>query len=267
LFWAGGLVLYLLKNGWQDPWKRLSGLQLIEQLALLIVCLLGLILSSFLMKSLRFTILRLLEGYWPLVWPAAPLVKLQACLLDRREKRWNELGQKKTLSPAEKRELSSLDLKNHYFPADPADIQPTALGNLLRAAETAPRHKYGLDAFVCWPRLWLLLPDNAREDLSAARQGLMRQVELWAWGLLFLSWAALTPWALLATALWLWLAGSLLMHAAMTYADLLEAAFDLYRGELYQFMRWSLPEAGGEAEITNGKRLTEFLWRGTGHRL
>lgn len=265
LFWAGGLGMYVLKNGWQDLWQRLSGLQVYEQSALLILVLLLLIFSSLMMKRLSFSILRLLEGYWPwpLRWLAGLFAGLQKWLFERRERRWNELkGKQGTLSFREERELVELEMTIHYFPAHPKDAQPTALGNILHAGETAPTQKYGLDAFACWPRLWLVLPETAREDLSAARQGLIGLVELWAWGVLFVIWAVWSGWAVAVAAAWVWLAIGLLHQSAMAYSDLVESAFDLYRWELYKAARWPLPKSSGEAECAAGQRLSEFLWRG-----
>lgn len=265
LFWAGGLGMYALQYSSLFLWKWYTGLQLFQQTSLLILTLLVLILSSLLMQRLRFNILRLLEGYWP--WPfgglANRLADLQNLFFDRREKRWNNLkSREKTLTFSETRKMAELDLNNHYYPTNPKNVQPTALGNILRFAETTSIDKYGLDAFICWPRLWLLLPDNAREDLSAARQGLMTFVELWAWGLLFLVWSRWSLWAIPIAAVWLWLAYAMILQAAMAYADLLEAAFDLYRWELYKAAHWPLPDVSGEAETASGQRLTEFLWRG-----
>lgn len=265
LFWAGGVGMYVLRHGWQGPWQWLSGLQIIEQTALLLLALLVLILSSLLMQYLRFAVLRWLEGYWP--WPlgrlAGLVVRWQYWQFERRERRWNALKTREgSLSPAEARKLAELEQSTRYFPSAPKDMQPTALGNILRAAETMPTHKYGLDAVVCWPRLWLLLSDSAREDLAAARGRLMTCVELWTWGLLFLLWTIWSPWAILVAALWLWLSDVLLRQTAMAYADLLESVFDLYRWALYQAVHWPLPEGSGAAEIAAGQRLTEFLWRG-----
>lgn len=266
LFWGGGLGMYVLHNGWQELWQWLSGLELVEQVALLVIALLVLILSSLLMQRLRFNILRLLEGYWPWLfrWLADKLADMQNWRFERWERNWNELKSREAaLSRREALKLVELEMRTHYFPSAPKDLLPTALGNTLKAAETTPTHKYGLDAFVCWPRLWLLLPDNTRDDLSAARQVLNTLVELWAWGLLFLIWLIGSPWALLVSVLWLLIARLLLLQAAMAYADLFESAFDLHRWSLYKSVGWPLPETSGEAEIAAGQRLTEFLWRGT----
>ena len=140
---------------------------------------------------------------------------------------------------------------------------PTALGNILRARERSPERKYGLDAIVCWPRLWHLLPENVRSDLSNTRSSLDRMVELWFWGLLFLLWSFVSLWAAAISLLWMMLTYSMVRQAAMAYGDLLESAFDLYRFSLYDAMSWTRPKNARE-EQTVGAKLTEYLWRGTG---
>jgi hypothetical protein len=137
-----------------------------------------------------------------------------------------------------------------------------ALGNALRARERSPERKYGLDAVICWPRLWPLLPDIVRTDLINARSSLDRMVELWFWGLLFMVWTVWTPWAAAISLLWMVVTYGLARQAAMAYGDLLESAFDLHRLSLYDAMGWSRP-AAIQQEKETGKLLTEFLWRGT----
>jgi hypothetical protein len=73
---------------------------------------------------------------------------------------------------------------------------PTRIGNILRAAETWPADKYGLDAVVVWPRLWLLLPDISRQELLAARAALDSAVAAVIWGLLFCVFTIWTPFAI-----------------------------------------------------------------------
>jgi hypothetical protein len=54
--------------------------------------------------------------------------------------------------------------------------------------------------------------------------------------------------------------GSMLRSAAV-YADLVESAFDVYRGELYKHLRWP-PPANASIEPAEGDRITHYLWRG-----
>jgi hypothetical protein len=51
------------------------------------------------------------------------------------------------------------------------------------------------------------------------------------------------------------------LAAAITYGDLIEASFDLYRHLLYESLRWKLP-ADPQEERRVGQQLTEYLWRG-----
>jgi hypothetical protein len=139
---------------------------------------------------------------------------------------------------------------------------PTKLGNILRAGEGRPSERYGLDAVVCWQRLWLLLPQAARGELQSARAALDSDVVAFSWGVLFLAW---TPFTLLAIPIALVVA-ALAYRGAQTnaaiYSDLFEASFDLYRQDLYEAMSWPLPKSPAD-EQELGKQLTEYLWRGS----
>ncbi len=99
-------------------------------------------------------------------------------------------------------------------------------------------------------------------DLVNARSSLDRLVELWFWGLLFLVWAVLTPWAVVISLLWMMITYGMARQAAMAYGDLLETAFDLYRFLLYDAMGWSRPKNSVD-EKDLGAQMTEYLWRGT----
>ena len=265
LFWLLGLLLYVSRYGWQDLWQRLANLTLVEQIALLGLALLGLILSSLLTSRWQFTLLRWLEGYWP--WPLHYLEGVstawQAGRLAHNERKLNALlSKRKPLSALQTRQRADLEIFTHYFPAESSAILSTRLGNILRAGETAPAQKYGLDAFVCWPRLWPLLPENLRRDLTAIRENLLVMAEVWGLGMLSVIWVIWSWWALPVALVWMLGAYRLTLSIAMAYADMIESAFDLYRRDLYTAVDWPFPEEKGDAEIAAGKQLTEFLWRG-----
>ncbi|MDI3389518.1 hypothetical protein QIS99_25475 [Streptomyces sp. B-S-A8] len=129
------------------------------------------------------------------------------------------------------------------YPADMRDIMPTRLGNILRAAESYPHERYGLDAVVTWPRLFPLLPEGLAAALVAARaeiefhvtiSALASLVAVGAGGWLAAvngpAWLFLTCyWAGAATA-WLTYRGAL--APARLYGEHVRVAFDLYRQEL-----------------------------------
>jgi hypothetical protein len=52
------------------------------------------------------------------------------------------------------------------------------------------------------------------------------------------------------------------LSAARVYGDLQEAAFDLYRKQLYEAVHWPFPQRT-DCEHEQGRQLTEYLFRGT----
>lgn len=265
LFWIGGLTLYVVTQGWQTVLSTIQKWDITQQGAMLIAALLVIVLSSIGMQTLRFSILRLLEGYWP--WPINYLGRgilfLRKDGFIRRYSRLRELiSKQKALNSSEQGELSRLEVWAHRHPPSERNLLPTELGNILRAHEQAPERKYGLDAVVCWPRLWGLLPVSDQENLNTARSSLDRYAELWMWGSFFLVWSIITPWVLLIAVSWMMLAYDLAIQTAESYGDLLEAAFDLHRFKIYDALFWPRP-MNSVQEKDAGLRLCEFLWRGT----
>lgn len=266
LFWAGGFGLYVWKTGWQTVVNNAQALDPFQQGALLVMTIILLVFSSVLMQAIRFSILRALEGYWP--WPinflGLGIVALQKPYFQKKYAALRRLASEdpKDLDSVQQEKLIQLDTWAHLHPAKSKDLLPTSLGNILRARELAPERKYGLDAIVCWPRLWPLLPENVRLDLTNSRSSLDRLAELWFWGLLFCYWAFLTPWAVLIGLLWMLMTYAMARQSAIAYGDLLESAFDLYRFLLYDAMGWSRPK-NTQDEKALGAQVTEYLWRGT----
>lgn len=266
LFWAGGLGLYLWKAGWQQILKEFQGLNEFQQASWIILALFLLIFSSVLVQAIRFPILRLLEGYWP--WPLSYvgewIVALQKSGFQKKTAELRQLASEdqNELSVRQREKLLSLDTWAHWNPVRSKDLLPLPLGNILRAREYSPGRKYGLDAVICWPRLWPLLPENVRTDLANARASLDRLAELCFWGLLFLLWTFLVRWAAIIGVLWVFVTYRMACQSARAYGDLLEAAFDLYRFSLYDAIGWRRPK-NTQTEKDLGVQLTEYLWRGT----
>jgi len=272
LFWAAGAVAWLIHQGGPASWpgslraltERASGAPVQLQVAAVLVALGVLLLTGQLVDWLIMPALRLMEGYWPAAW-----TRLRGLLVDRiagrREAataRWRAL-QRSTddLTAAELAELLQLDRRLRRLPLLAQQLMPTRLGNTLRASETRPARKYGLDPVACWPQLWLLLPDVVRGELADARARLDRAAATVLWGLLIVVWTWWSPWALVAAAAVA--AGGYLaaVRAAATFGDLVEAAWDLYRSELYRAVRWPLPDNPAE-EYREGRALTSYLRRG-----
>lgn len=242
------------------------------QVILLGAVLVGVSASAWLVERLEFPTLRWLEGYWP-SW----MRPLKHCLshaqwarIEAKRKKWHELCSKKEglelhddhLSVQDREEYIMLDVALMRAPVSEQDCMPTRLGNILRAAERKPSNRYGLDAVICWPRLWLLLPDGIKKELTEARAALDMQTRLWIWSTLFIVWSYWTIWALPIGVLAAAMTYRLMLHAAVVYGELLEATYDLHRPALYQALRWPLPQ-NPKDEQSKGKALTEYLWRGS----
>ncbi|RPI33000.1 MAG: hypothetical protein EHM70_07395 [Chloroflexota bacterium] len=264
-FWIGGLVAWGSKTGLAALLAKMTGLDATQAGIYIFVAFIIIISTSELVRRTVLPSLRLLEGYWPagLTWLRSIFTRWQRFWLVRKEKEWRRLDG----IPAEKRSAldhaayAVLDQELHYFPADPSDLMPSALGNVLRSAETDPYHRYGLDAVACWPRLWLLLPEPARDEIDTARLTLDTCVNWWVWSMLFLVWTVWTWWALPVGLLVAWIAYRSAVQTSRDYCDLVVAAYDLYRWSLYKQVGWPLPENSAD-EPACGRQLTSFLWRG-----
>lgn len=274
IFWLAGALAWAHSRGgrpalasWAAWFTHQPG---IVQAVLLVAALAVAGASGLVVGRLTGPALRLAEGYWPLwslrVWyrvAGRPAGRGEAA-----EARWQELRRRidegdPALDPEHFSEFLRLDRRRRREPAVPWRRMPTRTGTILRSAESWPYDKYGLETTAVWPRLWLVLPQETRDELVAARRAVNGSVAAALWGLLFTGFAALTPWAapagllvaVLALRVWL-------PDRAQTFGDLLESAFDVHRTLLYRSLRWPLPRTPAE-ERTVGLAVTAYLWRGS----
>lgn len=269
VFWVGGIGAWAWHSGWtrfNDFLTFFTQLSESAQVALVIGGLLVIMISAVIIQRIELGALRLLEGYWPhWTWPLRRrLIAKQNKYIDRKDARFQALARKGllNLTPEEREDYVALDWAHMHVPAVPTERMPTRLGNILRAAERRPRDKYGLDTIVCWPRLWLLLPDTVRNELTEARANLNTAVRIWLWGMLFLVWSVWTVLAVPMGLLVALFAYRYTQRAAEIYGELFEAAFDLHRTTLYESLRWPLPATPAD-ERRLGEMLTAYLWRGS----
>lgn len=241
----------------------LTGLPAVVQIALALVPLLVLVVTALFVTRASLPVVRLLEGYW---WPV--LDRPRGFLLARLSRRCDaDLARLRVLAARPGAELTAdelaergrLERRRWRTPLDPRYRMPTRLGNAMRAAELRPSVRYGLDAVVCWPRLWLLLPDATRQDIAAARASLYLRVQVWLCGVLAILGTIWAWWALpLGVAVALVTYYGPILGAAGTYADLVGATYDVHRRLLYDALRWPYP-ASPAAEQAAGIRLTLYL--------
>lgn len=270
VFWLGGLLAWgnAQQWDWSDLTTVINSLDEPIQIAVLFVALLAVLASAFVIQQFDLAVLRWFEGYWPpfLKHVRRWCLQRQQAQFDRLDQRWQTLlsqYDQGTLSPDTAEELATMEETLRRFPSARDRLMPTRLGNLLRAAESRPSDKYGLDAIVCWPRLWLLLPDNAKQDLQTARADLNTAARLWLWGMLFILWVFFGVWwPPLVGGLVAWFAYGWMLSAAEVYGNLLESAFDLHRMALYDALHFSRPTNPSE-ERQLGQMVTQYLWRGS----
>jgi hypothetical protein len=303
VFWFGGFAVVVQRWGWQSLVTQFTGYPQPLQITVLVGLLCIIAASAFVVQRLDYAILRFLEGYWvsgldffreyrinsyrrykkeidkEQQWRRAiedekntRLQVLNVAIEDRgadnlapgEQEECRQL-RKQLLTTIQQDTLIRLGQKLREIPSDDVDVMPTRLGNLLRVAERRPLRKYGLDAVICWPRLWMLLPDGVKKDLQEARADLNNSARLWLWSLLFcgwmiLGWSVWASWTIVLGTVSFCYAYGWAINAARTYGELIEASFDLYRHLLYQSIRWNLPP-DPDVEIRVGKDLTSYLRR------
>ncbi|GAA2141450.1 hypothetical protein [Streptomyces synnematoformans] len=164
-------------------------------------------------------------------------------LVRRRSRRWDaahdryaaELlrldGQTPRIDAVAVRRLAELaTIRNRISLARPA--RPTWIGDRFAAAEMRVWSEYRIDLGFCWPRLWLVLPEEARTECSAARAAFDSASSLAGWGALyFLAGCWWWPGAVLGLGMVLvaWRKGR---DTATGFADLIESVIDVYGPEL-----------------------------------
>lgn len=267
VFWFGGLLTWALHSptNWNTLEQWLNQKTLVQPFTTLIVALLTVATSAIVIQQFELPVLRLLEGYWPR-WMQPlrrRLIKMQKIKAEKAEKRFQGLASQgiENLTLEEADEYVQLDWQLKQTPTQSDRLMPTRLGNILRAAERRPLEKYGLESVICFPRLWLLLPNEVKTELTEARAKLNTMVRVWIWSLLFLIWSIWAWWAIPLGIISAVLAYRWMLNAAAIYGDLVESAFDLHRIALYKALRWKLPKNSTEEQDT-GKALTNYLWRG-----
>ncbi len=286
-FWVGGLFAWfyqsvdwlavhnvfiqntstdsLMKPEWQQfgLWLHKNVIPIPSHATLLLFILLFVMfIGKVIVNRMTFPALRFLEGYG---WLWKPFRKVLINGSDNfyykpREEEFHNLGDPRNFSPEKRKRYIELEYEQIYL-LSIEDRLPTRLGNILRSYERRPEQKYGLNTFVCWPHLWLVMPANAQKELSAARQDLDDAIQIWLWSAFFVIWIIWTPWVVPVAMVLMFITYSWILQAAITYGKLLEAAFDLYRPLLYKTLRLTLPD-DPVTEVKKGENLTKYLLRG-----
>lgn len=207
LFWGITALLILINVGWD--WEYLyrffNEISLGQGVFLVVGGSLLIILSSAIVEWFQIPFFRLLEGYyWNDTYISSKLTgRIKKELKDKEEQFYkdydnlqgydNSQGNQENNESTEKneikdeiklrKELIKLDDYLDNYPVDRDTLLPTRLGNLLRAAEEYPNIRYGLETFTVWPRLWMVLPDNARNLHNSVLEEVYKNTRIIIWSI------------------------------------------------------------------------------------
>ena len=145
-------------------------------------------------------------------------------------------------------------------PAYPA--RPTRIGDLFHTAALRTRHHNGLDLDLAWPRLWTVLPDTLRTDLTTAQDAYAAAARLAAWGILYLALTA-TWWPAALISLTIFCTAATRARAsAAVLAALIETAADLHAKDLATTLGLPVPDGTSPAEL--GQSISQRLLQVSG---
>ncbi|RSM44607.1 hypothetical protein DMA12_15670 [Amycolatopsis balhimycina DSM 5908] len=133
---------------------------------------------------------------------------------------------------------------------------PTWAGDRLRAVAVRVRRGTGLDLTTTWPRLWLVLPDAVRTEVTTVQDRCASAARTPVWGLAYLAvgaywWPALVPGLGL-----LLVSRRRIRRSVGVYADLVEAAVDLHGRDVADRLGFEL---AGPLTPEVGEQVTEAL--------
>lgn len=178
--------------------------------------------------------------------------------------RRSELAKRRDSGFSQREAASLAQARNvlHYTPSSDAAATPTRLGDVLKTSEARAGQRYGLDTAATWTPLWLVLPEETRKELVQARERLENALHVWIWAALFAVWTPWAHWALgVAGVVPLLVYYASLLPSARLCGDLVAAAYDLHRMQLYDHLHLSRPTSPAD-ERRLGKVVTDLLYGG-----
>lgn len=166
----------------------------------------------------------------------------------------------------------TLDLTQRFPPLGyEKHLMPTRLGNIYKAAELYPFDRYGIDSVFFWTHLHQVLPDKFTEKLQEVKIAtdffllcslLCVIFPVLAVPYLITHNASIVLIILCTLTLVLgWLSYEAALIPALSYAELIRVAFDLYHRTLLKEFNFTPPD-NIEDEKRLWRNLTDFLFRG-----
>lgn len=214
------------------------------------------------------------------LWAATGIRPPMSWLLRLRQNRWAGLtdrepalrtAARQAIADAQDPDLTGRELvrvragerqarRRHLAALRPLPQRPTRVAERFDATTTRAHTLYGLNLDLTWPRLWTILPDALRTDLTAARDAYTSAARLAAWALMY---AALAVMWWPAVLLGVLVGGTAVVRshaAAAVLADLIDTAVDLHVVDLAEKLH--LDAAGPPSPETGpaiARRLTHPL--------
>jgi hypothetical protein len=215
--------------------------------------------AGFAVQALAGVTRRVWLGQWP--WPLRGFAVARTA---RRRSRWQALV-------AARRELEQsggprdridalAEQANRLAMAEPG--RPTWMGDRIHAAEAVAHNRYGLDLTFGWSRLWLILPETTRSELTTAHSAFAAALATGTWAVPY---AVLTIWwwpAVLVAA-GIGVTGWSRARAAVAdLSTLTEAAVDLHGRALAIAVGAAAPDSTGPLTVVEGERATAIIRKG-----
>jgi hypothetical protein len=261
-FFAGVGALVATDLGWTQTISWWQHLGASRQVFVAIAAVAGLVFVATVLGTQVVTMTRVLEGYWRWAWTDKTIGEIG--------RKWHR--HRRALLRKDTSDLGYLRAYLAYADPELGDVLPTRLGNALRAAESysGDRERWGVDAPFWWPRLYLIIPDSAREQVDDARASMDQMVVLSVLSVAFAAVAVGFGIGGLQLAVWAWSAAGALVLFWLTYrsaiasaavfGDLIRSCFDLYRTDLLARLGWPLPGSLPD-ERTLWQALEQQLYR------
>jgi hypothetical protein len=208
-----------------------------------------------------------LAGVTRLVWLGRWPRPLADRLTHRRRTRWHALLdhrralEREPRDAARQREIDTAAARmTRIAPAEPG--RPTWMGDRMHAVEQVARDRHGLDLTYGWSRLWLVLPDTVRAEVTAAEAAFAAAVATgtWAWPYLllgFLWWPAFLVAAAVGVTGWVRARAAVGDLAALT-----EATIDLHGRTLATALGVGEDGATGPLTPDEGREITALVRKG-----
>ncbi|MFC0106194.1 hypothetical protein [Kibdelosporangium aridum] len=237
---------------------------LANQSAAVILGLVGVLLAAAGAGLVAQTLGLMVERLWLIEWPR----RLMAPFVGLRRRRGEKAHDKFTDAQAAEGETAEdfdhrrgllAAARNRIALAMPT--HPTWMGDRIAAAATRVHNEYGLDAHAAWPRLWLVISEETRSTVRAARVAFTDAAALVGWSLMYLAVGVAMWWPAVVVSVVLLVVGHRKgRQAAATYADLVESVFDVHSTDLAEALR--IP-TGDSLTPPVGHVISERLRKGT----